>query len=46
MAIYHKETAPLIAIYQDHGVLVEIDSTGTVDEVTERVTKAVESMSG
>jgi adenylate kinase len=46
MAIYHKETAPLIAIYEDHGVLVKIDGTGNVDEVTERVTKAVESMSG
>ena len=46
MAIYHKETAPIIAIYQQQGVLVKIDGMGTVDEVTERVTKAVESMSG
>jgi adenylate kinase len=46
MAIYHKETAPIIAIYRQQGVLVKIDGMGTVDEVTERVTKAVESMSG
>ena len=46
MAIYHKETAPIIAIYQQQGVLVKIDGMGTVDEVTERVTKAVESTSG
>ena len=46
MAIYHKETAPLIAIYEDHGVLIKVDGMGTVDEVTERVIKAVESTSG
>jgi adenylate kinase len=46
MAIYHKETAPLIAIYQEHGVLIKVDGMGTVDEVTERVIKAVESTPG
>ena len=46
MAIYHKQTAPIIAIYEQQGVLVEIDGMGTVDEVTERVSKAVESMTG
>jgi adenylate kinase len=46
MAIYHKETAPLIAIYEEHGVLIKVDGMGTVDEVTERVIKAVESTSG
>jgi adenylate kinase len=46
MAIYHKETAPLIEIYQDHGVLIKVDGMGTVDEVTERVFKAVENTSG
>jgi adenylate kinase len=46
MAIYHKETAPLIAIYEEHGVLIKVDGMGTVDEVTERVIKAVEETSG
>jgi adenylate kinase len=46
MAIYRKETAPLIAIYEQHGILVKVDGMGTVDEVTERVSKAVESMTG
>ncbi|HEY6740861.1 MAG TPA: adenylate kinase [Lapillicoccus sp.] len=46
MAIYHKETAPLIAIYEEHGVLIKVDGMGTVDEVTERVIKAVENTSG
>jgi adenylate kinase len=45
-AIYHTQTAPLIAIYEDHGILVKIDGMGTVDEVTERVSKAVENMTG
>jgi adenylate kinase len=46
MAIYHKETAPLIEIYEQHGVLIKVDGMGTVDEVTERVIKAVESTPG
>jgi adenylate kinase len=45
-AIYHQQTAPLIAIYEQHGILVKIDGMGTVDEVTERVSKAVENMTG
>ncbi len=44
-AIYRKETAPLIALYEQHGVLVKVDGMGTVDEVTERVVKAVDSLS-
>jgi adenylate kinase len=45
-SIYRKETAPIIAIYEDHGILIKIDGMGTVDEVTERVIKAVETTSG
>ena len=46
MAIYRKQTAPVIEIYEQHGILVKVDGMGTVDEVTERLTKAVESTSG
>jgi adenylate kinase len=46
LAIYHKETRPLIAIYEEHGILIKVDGMGTVDEVTERVTKAIEATSG
>lgn len=45
-AIYAKETAPLLAIYEEHGILVKVDGMGSVDEVTERVTKAVDSRPG
>jgi adenylate kinase len=44
-AIYRKETAPLIALYEQHGVLVKVDGMGSVDAVTERVVKAVDSLS-
>lgn len=37
LAIYHAETAPLSAIYQDHHVLVQVDGMGEVDDVTERI---------
>jgi adenylate kinase len=46
MAIYRKQTAPVIEIYEEHGILVKVDGMGTVDEVTERLTKAVETTSG
>lgn len=45
-AIYRKETAPLIALYEQHGILIKVDGMGTVDEVTERVTKAVDALGG
>jgi adenylate kinase len=44
-AIYRKETAPLIALYEQHGVLVKVDGMGSVDAGTERVVKAVDSLS-
>ena len=36
-AIYTEQTAPLLAVYADRGLLVEVDGMGEVDEVTERV---------
>ena len=36
-AIYRRETAPLAAFYADHGLLVQVDGMGEVDEVTDRV---------
>ena len=46
MVMYRTETAPLIELYDQHGILIKVDGTGTVDEVTERVIKAVDSLSG
>lgn len=41
-AIYRAETAPLTALYEEHGVLVRVDGMGEVDEVTERLVGAIE----
>lgn len=40
-AIYRRETAPLVEVYADRGLLVEVDGLGEVDEVTERVVRAL-----
>ncbi len=36
-ALYQRETAPLIAIYKERGLVVEIDALGDVNEVGERI---------
>ncbi len=33
--VYFEQTSPLISYYQDHGKLVEIDGTQSIDQVTE-----------
>ena len=39
--LYEEQTAPLIAFYAEKGVLVGIDATGPVDDVTERAIAAL-----
>ncbi len=41
MAVYHQATEPLLALYRDRGVLVEVDGDGTIDEVQDRVRTAL-----
>ena len=41
LAVYKAQTAPLIAYYKDKGSLAEIDATGGVLEVRERIVKAL-----
>lgn len=45
MNLYAEETAPLSAIYRSRGVLMHVDGMGEVDEVTERVFAALDSVS-
>lgn len=40
--VYTEQTAPLLAVYADRGLLVEVDGMGKVDEVTDRVFTALE----
>ena len=39
--VYHAETAPLLDVYRDRGLLVEVDAMGEVDEVRSRITDAL-----
>ena len=41
--LYEAETAPLIAWYQERGVLVRINGTGSPDAVTRRVVGAIDT---
>ena len=43
-AIYRKETAPLLAVYGDRGLVVQVDGMGEVDEVTSRLVAAIEGL--
>ncbi len=38
--VYRRETEPLVAMYRDQGLLIEVDGLGTPDEVTERIWQA------
>lgn len=41
LAVYDEQTAPLVSYYARRGVLVGIDATGPVDDVTARATDAL-----
>ena len=42
--IYAEQTEPLIDVYRDRNILIEVDGQGEVDEVTERIFHALESV--
>jgi adenylate kinase len=42
--IYAKETSPLIDVYAERGMLLEIDGMGAVDEVTGRIFDSLEKL--
>jgi adenylate kinase len=41
LEVYRAETEPLLALYGDRGLLVEVDGLGEVNEVTERIRQAL-----
>jgi adenylate kinase len=41
--IYAEQTAPLLEVYADRGLLIEVDGMGSVDEVSARVFEALDS---
>ena len=44
--VYEEQTAPLIEVYAERGLLVEVDGMGAVAEVTTRVFEALEQTNG
>ncbi|GGD23189.1 adenylate kinase [Nocardioides daphniae] len=44
--VYAEQTAPLIDVYRERGLLVEVDGLGEVDEVTKRVLAAIDGATG
>jgi adenylate kinase len=45
LEVYAEQTAPLVGFYADKGVLVGIDATGPVDDVTNRAIAALHRFS-
>jgi len=39
--LYARETAPLIAVYRERGLVIEIDALGPVDEVSARIAEGL-----
>lgn len=39
--IYAEQTQPILAVYRDRGLVVEVDGMGDIDEITDRVVTAV-----
>ena len=46
MEVYAGQTAPLIYHYENKGMLVDVDGTGTVDEVRQRMFDMVDAHTG
>ena len=42
--VYAEQTEPLIDVYRDRGLLIEVDGMGEVDEVTERIFDALDDV--
>jgi adenylate kinase len=42
--VYLEQTAPLIEVYRERGILVEVDGMGEVDEVTARIFAALDEI--
>ena len=41
LAIYERETAPILAVYGERGIVDTIDGVGTLDEISERIAAAL-----
>ena len=41
LEVYQKQTAPVAAYYEGRGLLVQVDGTGDIDDVTQKILAAV-----
>jgi len=41
LSIYESETAPILDVYRERGIVDAIDGVGSLDEITERITAAL-----
>jgi adenylate kinase len=46
LEVYKEQTAPLVSFYRGKGILVGIDATGPVEQVTERALAALQQPAG
>jgi len=42
--VYAEQTEPLIDVYRDRNLLIEVDGMGEVDEVSERIFAALDQV--
>jgi adenylate kinase len=42
--VYEEQTAPLISLYAERGVLLEVDGMGEVEKVTERILAGLDQL--
>lgn len=43
LAIYENETAPILDVYGSRGIVDEIDGVGSLDEITDRISQALDA---
>ncbi len=42
IALYHETTQPLLDLYRERGIVLDVDGVGTVEEVAERIRTTLE----
>lgn len=43
LSIYERETAPILDVYRERGIVVDVDGVGSLDEITERIVAALDA---
>jgi len=45
-SVYEAQTAPVVAVYEERGLVIHIDASGTIEESAENVTAALDEHAG